>query len=234
ELKGKAAVQYMQILSTVNKGGTIILGLNSSDKLAVLQGCPGVAGATGPKGEPGAAGLRDEQGTQGIPGKAGPEGQKGKVEKLGLLVGDGDSSLCFKGARNCKELLARGNVLSGWSTIYPQDCNAMTVLCDMDTDGGGWIVFQKRVDGSEDFYWDWVSYKRGFGSQQSEFWLGNDNIHMLTSLGNSELRIDLKDFENNEQFAKYESFKTAGETEKYKLILGDFLGGTAGFGELKR
>lgn len=46
--------------------------------------------------------------------------------------------------------------------------------------------------------------------------------------GNHELRIDLKDFENNMQFAKYKSFKIAGETEKYKLVLGDFLGGTAG------
>ncbi|KAG6927285.1 hypothetical protein G0U57_010081, partial [Chelydra serpentina] len=27
------------------------------------------------------------------------------------------------GAKNCKELLARGNILSGWYTIYP-----MTVM----------------------------------------------------------------------------------------------------------
>uniref|UniRef100_A0A8C0HDD7 Fibrinogen C-terminal domain-containing protein n=1 Tax=Chelonoidis abingdonii TaxID=106734 RepID=A0A8C0HDD7_CHEAB len=132
------------------------------------------------------------------------------------------------GAKNCKELLVRGNALSGWYTIYPSDCNARTVLCDMDTDGGGWLVFQKRADGSENFFRNWDSYKRGFGSQQSEFWLGNDNIHLLTSLGNHELRIDLKDFENNTQFAKYKSFKIAGEMEKYKLILGDFIGGTAG------
>ncbi|XP_065428419.1 ficolin-2-like isoform X7 [Chrysemys picta bellii] len=191
-----------------------IVGLSGSDKLAVLQGCPGFPGATGAKGEPGAAGMKGER------GPAGPSGQKGEEEL--------DDIQCQKGAKNCKELLARGNTLSGWYTIYPHDCNALTVLCDMDTDGGGWIVFQRRVDGSVDFFRDWNSYKRGFGSRLSEFWLGNDNIHLLTSLGTNELRVDLRDFDNKYQFATFRSFKIAGETEKYKLIFGAFVNGTAG------
>uniref|UniRef100_A0A8C8RHD2 Fibrinogen C-terminal domain-containing protein n=1 Tax=Pelusios castaneus TaxID=367368 RepID=A0A8C8RHD2_9SAUR len=130
--------------------------------------------------------------------------------------------------KNCKELLARGNIMSNWYTIYPQGCKAMTVLCDMDTDGGGWIVIQRRMDGSVDFFRDWNSYKRGFGSRLSEFWLGNDNIHLLTSLGTNELRVDLKDFDYNSQYAKYASFKISGEAEKFKLILGAFLEGNAG------
>lgn len=36
------------------------------------------------------------------------------------------------------------------------------------------------------------------------------------------------DFEGNHQFAKYSSFKVAGEAEKYKLVLGGFVGGDAG------
>uniref|UniRef100_A0A8V5HCQ4 Uncharacterized protein n=1 Tax=Melopsittacus undulatus TaxID=13146 RepID=A0A8V5HCQ4_MELUD len=137
-------------------------------------------------------------------------------------------SLICTEARNCQELLDKGKILSGWYTIYPQACNATTVFCDMDTDGGGWIVFQRRWDGSVNFLRDWDSYKRGFGNQLTEFWLGNDNIHFLTSLGLSELRIDLRDFENNYYFAKYASFRVLGESEKYKLVLGDFLGGNAG------
>ncbi|KAM4637504.1 ficolin-2-like [Amazona ochrocephala] len=131
-------------------------------------------------------------------------------------------------ARNCQELLGRGKILSGWYTIYPQGCNATTVFCDMDTNGGGWIVFQRRWDGSVNFLRDWDSYKRGFGNQLTEFWLGNNNLHFLTSLGLSELRIDLRDFENNYYFAKYSSFRVLGESEKYKLVLGDFLGGNSG------
>lgn len=34
-----------------------------------------------------------------------------------------------------------------------------------------------------DFYRDWAEYKRGFGSQLGEFWLGNDHIHTLTAQG---------------------------------------------------
>ncbi|XP_014378239.1 ficolin-1-like isoform X1 [Alligator sinensis] len=209
-----------------------IVGLNGSDKLTILRGCPGTAGAPGPKGEPGTAGLKGEKGAPGIPGKAGPAGMKGERGVAGPPGPEGIRDLedlfCRQGARNCKELLSRGNILSGWYTIYPHDCNAMTVLCDMDTDGGGWIVFQRRADGSVDFYRDWESYKRGFGNQLTEFWLGNDNIHLLTSFGENELHIDLRDFDNNYHFAKYKSFKVLGETEKYKLILGDFVGGNAG------
>uniref|UniRef100_A0A8C3XRP0 Uncharacterized protein n=1 Tax=Chelydra serpentina TaxID=8475 RepID=A0A8C3XRP0_CHESE len=58
-----------------------IVGLGGNEKLAILQGCPGVPGATGPKGELGAEGMRGEKGTQGSPGKMGPAGEKGKVIK---------------------------------------------------------------------------------------------------------------------------------------------------------
>ncbi|KAE8582233.1 hypothetical protein XENTR_v10020017 [Xenopus tropicalis] len=94
----------------------------------------------------------------------------------------------------------------------------------MDTDGGGWIVFQRRVDGSVDFYRDWKSYKQGFGSQLSEFWLGNENIHRLTSSGNFQLRFDLEDFDNN----RTSQFRLEPESQNYTLRYGEFTGGPAG------
>ncbi|XP_019573781.2 ficolin-2 [Rhinolophus sinicus] len=208
-----------------------VLGLEGSDKLSILRGCPGLPGATGPKGEAGTAGGRGEQGPSGVPGKAGPPGPKGDPGEKGARGEKGESwepEQCHTGPRTCKELLTRGHFLSGWHTIYLPDCRPLTVLCDMDTDGGGWTVFQRRSDGSVDFYRDWAAYKQGFGSQLGEFWLGNDNIHALTAQGTSELRVDLVDFEGNRQFAKFTSFKMAGEAEKYKLVLGAFVEGSAG------
>ncbi|KAE8612659.1 hypothetical protein XENTR_v10012935 [Xenopus tropicalis] len=201
-----------------------VVGVGSSDKLTILRGCPGAAGVPGYKGEAGASGEKGQSGSKGEPGKAGPQGQQGqKGDK-----GDGGAPEQFYAARNCKELLDQGAILSGWYKIYPDGERPLTVLCDMDTDGGGWIVFQRRWDGSVDFFRDWDSYKKGFGSQLSEFWLGNDNIHTLTSAGTYKLRIDFTDFENQNSFAAYDSFATLGEKDNYKLILGAYSGGTAG------
>ncbi|KAJ6659404.1 hypothetical protein lerEdw1_019136 [Lerista edwardsae] len=209
-----------------------IVGLGGEEKLAILRGCPGAPGPIGPKGDPGINGAKGEMGLQGIPGKAGPPGGKGEKGDCGSAGPKGEGELadiqCKLGVKNCKELLAKGVVLSGWYTIYPKDCVPLTVLCDMDTDGGGWTVFQRRSDGSVDFYRDWIAYKTGFGSQLTEFWLGNDNIHLLTSLGENELWVDLTDFNNSHTFAKYQSFKILGESDHYQLVLGSFLGGTAG------
>ena len=83
----------------------------------------------------------------------------------------------------------------------------MQVLCDMTTNGGGWTVFQRRLNGSVDFYRDWSSYKNGFGDLHGEFWLGNDNLHRLTAAGNVSLRVDLEDFEGNITYAEYATFK---------------------------
>ncbi|XP_060599475.1 uncharacterized protein LOC132753084 [Ruditapes philippinarum] len=48
----------------------------------------------------------------------------------------------------------------------------LTVNCDMDTDGGGWTIFHRRMDGSVDFYRNFTEYENGFGNVDGELWLG--------------------------------------------------------------
>ena len=97
----------------------------------------------------------------------------------------------------------------------------------MTTDGGGWTVFQRRLDGSVDFYLAWEFYKNGFGDLTGEFWLGNDNLHRLTAADGVILRVDLEDFDGNITYAEYMNFKVAGEADKYRLLIGGY-NGTAG------
>ena len=122
----------------------------------------------------------------------------------------------------CALLYQHGVTSSGVYTINPDGGNAVQVLCDMTTNGGGWTVFQRRFNGSVDFYRDWSSYKNGFGDLHGEFWLGNDNLRRLTAAGNVSLRVDLEDFEGNIRYAEYATFKVADQTDKIIHINGVF------------
>ena len=96
----------------------------------------------------------------------------------------------------------------------------------METDGGGWTVFQRRVNGSVDFYRNWTDYQNGFGDLMGEFWLGLDKIHLLTT-SNTTLRVDLEDSNENKAFAKYSTFKVGNVFSKYQLTVEGYRG-TAG------
>ena len=54
-----------------------------------------------------------------------------------------------------------------------------------------------------DFFRAGDDYKRGFGNQTVEFWLGLDKIHRLTVSNSSKLRVDLEDIHGATAFAEY-------------------------------
>ena len=109
-------------------------------------------------------------------------------------------------------------------TIDPDGEGAFNVFCDQKTAGGGWTVFQKRLDGSVDFYRNRDDYKNGFGNLNSEFWLGLDKIYRLTEKKRNRLRVDLEETTGNTAYAEYDMFAVTNEATKYKLSLGNYSG----------
>ncbi|KAB0342921.1 hypothetical protein FD754_019847 [Muntiacus muntjak] len=134
----------------------------------------------------------------------------------------------FPHPQDCAQHLMNGDTLSGVYTIFLNGelSQKLQVYCDMTTDGGGWIVFQRRQNGQTDFFRKWAEYRVGFGNLEDEFWLGLDNIHRITSQGRYELRVDMRDGQEA-AFASYDRFSVEDSRSLYKLRLGGY-NGTAG------
>jgi hypothetical protein len=126
--------------------------------------------------------------------------------------------------KSCASLYKSGTRYDGVYTINPDGLGSFQVRCDMQTDGGGWTVFQRRQDASVDFYRGWQDYKNGFGDLNGNFWLGLNQIHRLTKSGQNVLRVDLMSWTSDTAYAKYVSFSVASEFAGYKLNLGSFSG----------
>ncbi|XP_047461488.1 tenascin isoform X1 [Mugil cephalus] len=134
--------------------------------------------------------------------------------------------LRFPFPSDCSQELLNGIMTSGEVEIFPhgKEGTPITVYCDMETDGGGWTVFQRRKDGSVDFFRNWKAYVKGFGDLNGEFWLGLDSLHNLTAMKTMILRVDLRDGDES-VFAQYSTFAVA--KRNYKLTVGGY-SGTAG------
>ncbi|XP_078321189.1 ficolin-1-like [Crassostrea virginica] len=86
------------------------------------------------------------------------------------------------------------------------------------------MIIQRRLDGSVNFLRPWNDYKAGFGSSDSEFWIGNANIHALTSDGYTFLRIELMDHNGNWKYAEYGSFYIEDQNNNYKMHVSSYSG----------
>ena len=115
--------------------------------------------------------------------------------------------------------------IDGPHIIYPERENlpSLEVSCDQDAHGGGWIMFQRRVDGKLNFTRTWDEYRSGFGNNggnTTELWLGLEPVYqLLHSFGGREvtLRIELDAFDGNVGWVEAYAFRMRGAKASYRL-----------------
>ena len=116
------------------------------------------------------------------------------------------------------------------SDALPQ--TSIHVMCDIDTDGGGWTVIlrrKKNINLHVNFNRTWNEYENGFGNLNTEFWIGLKNIHCLTTRDDVDLLIELRQAGGSAMTWIYRKFKVDGSNEKYRLHIGEAEGPQDGF-----
>ncbi|ESN89954.1 hypothetical protein HELRODRAFT_91190 [Helobdella robusta] len=80
-------------------------------------------------------------------------------------------------------------------------------------------VFQRRFDGSVNFYRTWLEYEDGFGNLKGEFWLGNRFISQYTSgKSNFTLKVIAVAFDLKRASGYLYDFKVAGGSLNYMIM----------------
>ncbi|XP_066569231.1 tenascin isoform X2 [Amia ocellicauda] len=153
---------------------------------------------------------------------AGPERSR-HIHTIFTTIG-----VLYKHPKDCSQALLNGDTTSGLYTIYlgGDESQPVQVYCDMTTDGGGWIVFVRRQSGNLEFFRNWRNYTAGFGDLNDEFWLGLSSLHKITSSGQYELRVDMRD-QGETAYAQYDKFSVSEPRSRYKVYVGAY-SGTAG------
>lgn len=135
-------------------------------------------------------------------------------------------TICEGLKTDCKEILSSGTgKVTGVYTVQPSGSEKFKVLCDMETDGGGWTVIQSRMDvKTTDFKKLWTDYEQGFGTmdQAQSFWLGLEKIYKLTKQGIYEIRMEMEKRDGVKAAAIYQDFALDDRMTGYKLKIGAY------------
>ena len=89
----------------------------------------------------------------------------------------------------------------------------------METDGGGWIVIQRRNAsmGWVNFVRGWTDYKKGFGDLDGEFWIGLKSIYELTNQQSMALRLSVWNENGNPINWDYQGFGISDQNCRYAI-----------------
>ena len=120
--------------------------------------------------------------------------------------------------------------------LTPRGLPVMQARCDMETDGGGWMVILRRKSDASpqvNFNRTWTEYENGFGDLNNEFWYGLRNIHCLTTRDTVQLQVQLNHSNGTGQTWTYHHFRIHGAETDYRLHIGKAEGPSGGFDALR-
>lgn len=152
------------------------------------------------------------------------------TSKVVQTLKDAEETRCSLHPEDCEAVYKCGSTSSGVYTIWPRSRilkTSVQVYCDMETDGGGWTVIQRRGDfgrAQDYFFNDWDTFKVGFGDISQDFWLGNDLIFALTNQKRNSLRFDFRDLAGETRWAFYDDFWIDSEDYNYTMRVRGYTG----------
>ncbi|XP_039259931.1 uncharacterized protein LOC120336333 [Styela clava] len=132
--------------------------------------------------------------------------------------------------RDCASLFRSGMTTQSSGIYTLVNCrtfNSYDVFCDFSTMDGGWTVLQMRKNGEVNFDRNYKEYTNYFGSPQSSYWIGLENIHLLSTVENQQLLVQMTDwyypeYHNVSGIAYYKSFNVEGPDTGFRLRISDF------------
>uniref|UniRef100_A0A7M5V8Z2 Fibrinogen C-terminal domain-containing protein n=1 Tax=Clytia hemisphaerica TaxID=252671 RepID=A0A7M5V8Z2_9CNID len=125
------------------------------------------------------------------------------------------SYLIFK---NCKDWYNVGYRRDGVYEVTLLATQKRHVYCMMEYEGGGWLAFHRRFDGSVNFEdRNWEEYKRGFGYADGEYYLGNEMLHLLTTSENHDWLVRATNFSGTTKMKMIKNVHIENEDASYQL-----------------
>src|SRR6218665_410824 len=89
-----------------------------------------------------------------------------------------------------------------------------------------WVLIHQMIpNGQKLFKSNWTKYSNGFGDPTDNYWIGNEQIHQLTSAGYQKLRVEVQSLNTTKWYsAEYDSFDVSSETNWYTLNVSGYFG----------